>query len=415
MTFTKSDRLPHRVHAIAAGRGISFLGDEVALLAMAFRAKAELGHFGVAAILIAGAVPLLVLAPVSGLLVDRVRARPLLVAVTLCEAAVCAGLAVAPAALMVPLIALLACGTSITVPAWQALVPTLVTDAELPGAMGLLQGVQAFAGIAGPFVGGFLVAWYGFHVPLVIDAASFLVLAAIPVVLRVDRVPVATTATGGARSEALAGVRLILGNAMLRSILALVTCFILALGVINAVEIYFITTALHAGARGYGLLGASMGIGMLVTAACSARLARRFTRPERMFVAGCIGLSLGILCFGLTGQLWEAVVLLLLTGAANALVNVNAMVLITRNSTDAIRGRVFAAVQGTVSAAQIGALALGGLLLFEFAPRPIILVGAAVSAVALVFTVGPVLRAGAVSPRSEGAATSGAAADAVAA
>ncbi|HEV3328704.1 MAG TPA: MFS transporter [Acidimicrobiales bacterium] len=416
MTFTTSGRLPRAVHAIAAGRGISFLGDEVALLAMAFRAKAELGHFGVAAILIAGALPLLVLAPFSGLLVDRVRARPLLVAVTLAQAALCASLAFAPAALLVPLIALLACGTSVSVPAWQALVPTLVTDEQLPGAMGLLQSVQAFAGIAGPFVGGFLVAWYGFHVPLVIDAVSFLVLALIPVVLRVDRVPDRAATPGSSRSEALAGIRLILGNPMLRSIMALVTCFVLAIGAINVVEIYFITTALHAGARGYGLLGASMGIGMLVTAACSGRLAKRFTRPERLFVAGCVGLCVGLLCFGLTSQLWEAVVLLLFVGASNALVNVNAMVLFTRSSTDAIRGRVFSAIQGTVSAAQIAALAIGGLLLFEFAPRPIILVGASASAVALAFTIGPVLRAGRTAEvTGDGVTADDAGADAVAA
>lgn len=415
MTFTTSERMPRAVHAIALGRGVSFLGDEVALLAMAFRAKAELGHFGVAAILIAGALPLLVLAPVSGLVVDRVRARPLLVGVTLAQAALCASLAFAPAALLVPLIALLACGTSVSAPAWQALVPTLVTDTQLPSAMGLLQSVQAFAGIAGPFVGGFLVAWYGFHVPLVLDAASFLVLALIPLLLRVDRVPDRAATAGSSKSEALAGIRLILSNPMLRSILALVTCFILALGAINVVEIYFITTALHAGARGYGLLGASMGIGMLVTAACSGRLAMRFTRPERLFVAGCVGLSVGLLAFGLTSELWEAVVLLLFCGAANALVNVNAMVLVTRSSTDAIRGRVFSAIQGTVSAAQIGALAIGGLLLLEFAPRPIILVGAGASAVALACTVGPVLRAGRSAPLTEHASAGGADADAVAA
>jgi MFS family permease len=97
-------------------------------------------------------------------------------------------------------------------------------------------------------------------------------------------------------------------------------------------------------------------------------------------------------------------------------VNVNAMVLFTRSSTDAIRGRVFSAIQGTVSAAQIAALAIGGLLLFEFAPRPIILVGAGASAVALAFTIGPVLRAGrSAEVTGDGVTADGAEADAVAA
>jgi MFS family permease len=387
------------------GRGISFLGDEVALLTMAFRAKSELGHFGVASILIAGALPLLLLAPFAGLLVDRVRTRPLLVSATLAQAGLCVALAYAPSVLLVPLIALLACGTAVAVPAWQALVPTLVAESQLSSAMGLLQSVQALAGIAGPFVGGLLVATYGFHVPLLVDAASFLVLAAVPVALRVDRVPSGAAERTSTRSEAFAGVRLILASPMLRSLVALVVFFILAIGAINVVEIYFITTALHQGAFGYGLLGMSMGVGMLVTAALSGRIARRFHRPERLFVAGCAGLCVGITAFGLTTSLWEACTLVFFVGVGNALVNVNAMVLLTTNSTDEVRGRVFAAINGTVSAAQIVALSIGGLLLFAFAPRPIIIAGGVASVVALALTATPVLRAG--TPR-DGVTTGGA-------
>jgi MFS family permease len=395
--------LPRSVRAVALGRGISFLGDEVALLAMAFRAKAELGHFGVAAILIAGAVPMLVLAPFAGLLVDRVRTRPLLIAVTLLQAGLCVALAWSPGALLVPLIALLACGTVVSSPAWQALVPTLVSEAELPGAVGMLQSFTACAGLAGPFLGGFLVATYGFHVPLLVDAGSFVALAAIPLALRLDRVPAGAADGGFSLGEAFAGVRMVLHHPVIRSLLALCTLFVLALGVINVVEIYFITTALHAGPRGYGLLGLCFGVGMLVTASLSGRIARRFPRPERVFVVGCVVLCLCIGAFGLTTQLWQAAGLLVLVGAGNALLNVNAMVMITTHSTDEIRGRVFSAVQGTVSAAQILALLAGGLLLLVVAPRPIILAGALISAVTLCVTVAPVLRAGSAARAEVGA------------
>jgi len=374
---------------------VSFLGDEVALLAMAFRAKAELGHFGVAAILIAGAVPLLVLAPFAGLLVDRVRTRPLLVLVTIAQAGICVALAWSPSVLLVPLIALLACGTAVSSPAWQALVPSLVSTSQLPRAIGMLQSFVACAGLAGPFLGGFLVATYGFHVPLLVDAVSFVALAAIPLVLRIDRVPAGAADGGFSMREAFAGVRVVLRHPVIRSLLALLTLFVLALGVINVVEIYFITTALHAGPRGYGLLGLCFGGGMLVAASLSGRIAARFPRPERPFVVGCTVLCLGIGGFGLTTQLWQAAALLMVVGAANAIVNVNASVMITTSCTDDIRGRVFSAIQGTVSAAQILALAAGGLLLLAVAPRSIIVAGALVSAATLCATIVPVLRAGA--------------------
>jgi MFS family permease len=133
---------------------------------------------------------------------------------------------------------------------------------------------------------------------------------------------------------------------------------------------------------------------MLVTASLAGRLSRRFPRPERTFVVGCAALCVGIGAFGLTSQLWQAAVLLVLVGAANAILNVNAMVMITTHSTDQIRGRVFAAIQGTIGAAQILALLAGGLLLLAVQPRPIIVAGALVSALTLCATVGPVLRAG---------------------
>lgn len=376
---------------IAAGRAVSFLGDEVALLAMAFRAKDELGHFGVAAILIAGALPLLVLAPVSGLLVDRVRTRPLLVAVASAQAAVCVGLAWSSTAMLVPLVALLACGTSIASPAWAALLPTIVRDDQLSRAMGIVQSASACAGIAGPFAGGVLVASFGFHVPLLADAASFAVLAVVAAVLRVDRVPAVGHAALSVR-EAMAGIRVCASHPVIRSLLVLATCLVLTLGVVNVVEIYFITTALHAGPRGYGLLGLAMGTGMVVAGALSGPIAARVPSPERLFVIGCVVLCAGIGAFGLTDQLWQAVVILCCCGMANAVVNVNVSVLVVRHTDPALRGRVFAAVQGTVSAAQIVSLAVGGALLLAVAPRPIILVGAACAIVVLGVTVTPLLR-----------------------
>lgn len=397
---TDTPRLPRKVLAIAVGRAISFLGDEVALLAIAFRAKDELGHFGVAAILIAGFVPLLVLSPFTGLVVDRFRARPILVGVSVLQCAICLGLAWSGSALLVPLVALLACGTALSAPAWSALVPRLVTDEQLPAAMGLLQSAQAVAGVGGPFLGGFLVGTYGFHVPLVIDAASFVVLALVPLVLRIDRVPEAV-GSGFSMREAFAGVTLLAREPILRALVTLVVCFVVCLGVVNVAEIYFITLSLHTGPFGYGLLGLSMGVGMLGTNAVAGALSRRGFRPEPTFVVGCVGLCVAIGGFGLTDALWQAACVLFLAGVCNALVNVNAMVLITRGAADEVRGRVFAAVNGVVSAGQIGALAAGGLLLLVIAPRTLILGGAVASAAALCLTVGPVLRASAPSPLAE--------------
>src|SRR6516162_3925901 len=251
MSF-RSPETPASVRAIAAGRALSFLGDEVALIAMLFRGRAELGHAGVALVLAAGMVPLLALAPVAGLLV----------ATCLVQGATCVGLAWSTTATLLPLVAILACGTAIASPAWQALVTVLVDDEQLPAAVGLLQSANAAAGVLGPFVGGLLLGTFGFHIPLILDAVTFGALACIPVVLRVDRVP-ERTGRGTTRSEALVGFARIARDPVLRALVVLATCLICTLGVVNVVELLFITGPLHAGPLGYGLLGSCMAVGML--------------------------------------------------------------------------------------------------------------------------------------------------------
>jgi MFS family permease len=393
MSFRKTE-LPMVVGLIAAARAVSLIGDEVALIAWLFRAKGDLGHWGVVAVLVAGMLPLVLLSPVAGLLVDRLHVRRLLLGVTVVQALVAFSLAFASEALFVPLIALLACATCVASPSWQVLIPTLVTDEQLPAAMGLVQSAFATAGMLGPFVGGLLYAEVGFRSVLLIDAASYLALASIPLLVRADRVPVPPV-PGDHRDSMWSGVRFITSRPLLRSLVILVTLFILTLGVINVVEIFFVTTNLHAGPRGYGLLGLCFGAGMLVVAAGSQRLSERFPRAERLFVASCVLLTLILFFFALSQTLAEAAVALFLLGGANSLLNVQANVMLVRATNDAqhLRGRIFAAVTGVVSAAQILSLMLGGLLLTLWGPRIIIVVGAAAAAVALTVTVSPVLRA----------------------
>ena len=147
MTFTSSPKLPSSIRWIASARAISLLGDEIALLALLFRAKAELGHWGVAAMLIAGTAPLVLFGPFAGLLVDRIRVRPLLIATLAAQAVICVALAFSSGIALLALIALLATATAVVTPALQVLIPTLVSDEELPRAMGLAQSLFAIAGV----------------------------------------------------------------------------------------------------------------------------------------------------------------------------------------------------------------------------------------------------------------------------
>ncbi|MEI6701668.1 MAG: MFS transporter, partial [Actinomycetota bacterium] len=318
MTFTSPSKLPRSIRWIASARAISLLGDEIALLALLFRAKGELGHWGVAAMLIAGTAPLVLVGPFAGLLVDRVRVRPLLIATLTAQAIICVALALSSGVALLALIGLLATATSVVTPALQVLIPTLVSDEELPRAMGLSQSLFALAGVAGPFLGGILFATFGFNSVVLVDASTFIVIAGVILALRVDRAPQSAPGEKATSDNWRSGLLIIGREPLLRSLAVLLVMVVLTFGVVNVVEIFYTTVVLHAGPRAYGLLGLCMGAGMLVASSLTGKLTSRFVRAERVFLFACASLIALLFAFSKVRSVWQAAIVLFVVGLANA-------------------------------------------------------------------------------------------------
>ena len=387
------DRLPASIKAIAVGRGLSILGDQVALITLAFRAKAELGHFGLAAIALAGTLPLLVLAPWAGLLVDRVRTRPILLMTLVVQGLLCIGLALVSGWWLLALIAALAAGTAVVNPAWGALVPILVADSELPAAIGLQQSLTTAAQTMGPLLGGVLVYYSGFHVPLLGDAVTFFVLVLVAALLRVDRIP-SGVGQERVRGETFRGVTFIWHHRGLHSLVILLTVFIAAISVIDVSDIFFITDVLHGSALAYGVFFACFGIGMLAATLTARRHEALAKGPDRLIVLACGTMAVGILIVGSSLTVWQASLGAVMTGIGNGIANVQFGILIARRTTDAVRGRVMAIVGGTFGAASIIGFGVGGVLVTLLGSRWVLLGGAMVSGLSLLLTARPVLRGG---------------------
>jgi MFS family permease len=385
-TYPSTRRL---VLTIASGRAVSLLGDEVALLALALRARGLYGHFGVALVLGAGALPLLVLAAPAGRLVDKVRAKPLLVTTLLAQAVICVGLAVGPKVALLPLVALLACGQAVVSPAWLALIAGAVAEDERPSAFGTLQSAAALAAIAGPFVGGFLFAYAGFSAALAIDALSFVVLAIVAFALRADRAPV----SGAEGATERGGFSIILRHSRLRAAMGAAAVLVLTLGMVNVAEVYFVTLQLHAGPVGYGVLGLCFGAGALLAGLGTKAITTKLGGPERTFAIACAALCALLGAFGAAPNLLAAAAVAVCVGVGNATLNVSAQLLFSAHAPAEARGRVFAALQGVIGGCSIVALAIGGVLLGALAPRTVILLAAGVSVLAVSIAVRPLLRA----------------------
>lgn len=272
---------------VALLRGFSFLGDAVALIALYLRlAHGSHAPWAIAALSIAAALPLVVLSPIAGFVVDHWPAKRLLVALCLCEAVVCLAIGLWHGrTLTIGLMALLSCFVAFSFPGYSALVPAIAGEENIAGANSLMQTVQGIASIAGPGLGGLLVGLAGQSWPLYFDAISFALAAAATPLLRTDRRPEPGSVRPKRGERDLgAGLRVLFADRVLRPLVITFIVFLLALIMTNVADVFFITRTLHSSALVYGLVGTAFGVGNIVGALASAKVGQEDLTLMRLTV-----------------------------------------------------------------------------------------------------------------------------------
>lgn len=175
-----------------AGRTVSLLGSAIAPVALAFAvldltgSKTDLGL-----VLAAGQLPLLLFLLVGGILADRLRRNVVIVwanVVSGISQATAAGLLLADAAEVWHLAALAAvngAAMAFYVPASGGVTPQTVPAPLLQQANALFALARNATMIGGAALGGFLVAAFGSGIAIALDAATYLIAAAIVARMRI--------------------------------------------------------------------------------------------------------------------------------------------------------------------------------------------------------------------------------------
>jgi MFS family permease len=391
MSFTSAQR--RDLSLVATGRGLSLLGDEVAVLGLVLWASVRgEGPLAVTALVVAAALPQLVAAPLAGLLADRVPTRRLVASVSVLQSLVVLALVAAVGSGSLPLVVLgvlaLNIGQAVANPAWQALVPTIAPGDDLPRALSVLQTVTAAAMLAGPAVGGLLVGGLGIGVALAVDAVSFLALALVALALRTERRPAPEEHEKGA-AAALAGVRLVAGSPLLRAMFVLLATTLLAVGAVNVAEVFLLTQELGATPQVYGAIGALFAVGLMGGALAGRR--RLGVRASARLLVGVLAwMSTALVVLGLAPSLVVAGAATFAVGLGNGLLNVLVQSIVVRRTPEPVLGRVFAALSALVGAGMIVATTVGGALLAVVDVRMLI-VSCALLSLAVIAAVGRVL------------------------
>ncbi|MBF5032325.1 MFS transporter [Micromonospora sp. ANENR4] len=395
MSFTTDESRWPDVWLAATARGISSCGDFLAAATLTLALQsAGAGGLAVSGLLLAATLPLVVLAPLTGRLADRVDSRVLLVAAGLAQAAVCLALAYArDPVLVIALVALLATGLAVTQPAIAALVPVMVRPEDLPRAGALNQTAGTLGALAGPALAGLLVGQFGTRVPLLVDAFSYLALVAAGLLIRTRR---GGRRTPAAVAAAVAPAWRLRRDPLLTVMVGSVAAVIGAVGAVNVIEVFFIRETLGSSTTVYGLVTGSWTLGIVLGAWLFARVARRLADDGALLGAGLVllgGCCLAVLVSAAVPSAWLLVPIWLAGGVANGGNNVFDQLLLARRVPEASRGRAFAVFGAAAQGAAMGGYLVGGLLLEVAGPRVLIAGCGAAGLLVVVALLGPVRRA----------------------
>lgn len=327
-------------------------------------------------------IPSLILVFVVGHVADRFDRRNVARVSALVEALAAATLAAGSLGgwlnreIIFAIVAVIGAGRAFSKPTMSALLPSLMSPRQLPGAVAGSASATQFAIIIGPALGGFLYV----AGPAVVYASSCVLFALCSLLLSlIQRSPQAGTPAAAAKPAGASLSSVFAGLAFIRSKPAIfgaisLDMFAVLLGGATALLPVFAHDILHTGAAGLGLLRSAPAAGALAVALWLARRPLGGRVGRTMFVAvGVFGLA--TIAFGLSRSFPLSLAALAVLGAADMISVVVRSSFVQLETPDAMRGRVSAVNSVFIGTSnQLGEFE-SGLTAAWFGAVPAVLIG----------------------------------------
>jgi MFS family permease len=331
------------------GELLSEIGSNVTLVAVYIQVYRLTGSaLAVGAIGLVQLVPLMFGALFGGPLIDRHDRRRLLLIGQIVQAGGSAVLLVAalmhptPVALVYLGAAVIAGLSGFSLATRAAMTPALVPTDRLPSALALNQAMWTTAQIAGPAIGGVVVASAGLGWAYAIDVLSFT--ATITAVALMRPHPPLETPEGsddelGGWQRLVDGFRFLKGRKVLQSTF-IVDLIAMIFGMPRSLFPILAATQFHAGAETVGFLFSAVSVGGLIGALTSGWVHRVRRQGLAIIVAITIW-GVAIAAFGLSGDLLVlAVSCLAVAGGADVVSAVFRSTILQDTVPDDLRGRL---------------------------------------------------------------------------
>jgi MFS family permease len=341
----------------------------------------------------AGQIPIFILAPVGGVIADRVdRQRVLIVtqsammALAFALAALTLGGVVREWHIFV-LATLLGVANAFDIPTRQAFLVETVSRDDIVNAIALNSSMLNGARIVGPAIAGIIVAAFGEGWCFLLNAISYVAVIGALLVMRVDAVPHPeahvsawdSVVEGFAYSWNMKPVRallLLLGLVSLMGMPYSVLMPVIAAGVLGG------------GPNAYGLLMSASGVGALAGAALLT-LRRHIHGLGRWVAISAASFGISLIAFSFSRVLWLSALLLVPAGFFMMVEMAASNTLIQSMIPNRLRGRVMSVYSMMfMGMAPVGALVAGALAAPLGAPATVALGGAICIAGGLLFGAG---------------------------
>lgn len=372
---------------------ISFFGDSLTTMGLLFLVQRAYGDTAsVAGILIANALPFLVVGLVAGVWVDRLNAKVVMVWSDVIRAGLVLLVPVVGADrlwLLYVLIFVHASVGTFFAPARTALVPRIVPTHGLAAANGLGEATRPIAMVAGTAVAGLLVGVFdGFVAVFVLDALTFVASAVL--VLRLATSGEIGTAPAGngvaaVLTELRAGFRTIGSSRILLGIVVGGSVSMFGLGATNAVMVPFVVGDLGLAETWFGVIEGAQTLGLVASGAAVASIAGRVGLP-RMVVAGLGAIGVLVAGVSLVAGIVGMALLLFFLGLAVAPTLAAISTLLQTETPSGMLGRVSASLNAVVTAASVGSMAVAASLAVAIGIRGVFVASGVVAVVAAVLT-----------------------------
>lgn len=369
------------------GGSISYIGDFIYTTTLVLWIATTIGKgqtwapLAVSGVLLAQALPELLVGVAAGVFVDRWDKRHTMLLMDVLRAVLVAALVLATNLVPLPflpdgrlsavqqlvavyaIVALAGACSQFFNPARMALIGDIVAEEYRARASGLMQMVIGLAIVVGPALAGPLFFVFGVQWALLLNAASFLVSFGTLLFVRAPRK--ATRAATDERpsfvGELFSGLRFYAGNRVLVTLLVTGIIIMFAAGALNALDVFFALQNLHAPASVYGFLTAATGAGILIGSIVFAVTATRIGVARLVWLT-ILGMGVVLLVYSRMTLVAPAIALVFVVGVGNAGLNVGIEPLILHVTPRELVGRVHAVIQPSLALMSMLSMAMSGYL-----------------------------------------------------